>query len=60
MQATLVPRCPRSEGYVSGYRIPRRLDNQLKALGQQVGYSKLHLIELAIQQFLAKTNPLEW
>lgn len=56
----LIPRCPRTEGYVSGYRIPRRLDTQLKALGARIGYSKLHLLELALHHFLAKTNPIEW
>ncbi len=60
MDDLLIPRCPRSEGYVSGYRIPKRLDTRLKELGERVGYSKLHLLELALHQFLAKTNPIEW
>jgi hypothetical protein len=60
MPQLIIARCPRSEGYVAGYRIPKRLDQQLKELGQREGYSKLHLLELALHQFLAKTKPLEW
>lgn len=52
----LNPRYPRTEGYVSGYRIPTRLDAQLKEFSGKVGLSKLHLLEIAIQQLLSQSE----
>lgn len=46
--------------FVTGYRIPKPLDEQLKELSLKSGFSKLHLLEIALQQFLAKREPLEW
>lgn len=53
-------RYPSADGYVAGYRIPRRLDEQLKQLANQSGLSKLHLMEIALRQFVQKSTPLEW
>ncbi len=56
----LEPRLPSKDGFVSGYRLPRKLDTGLKKLSKEVGLSKLHLVEIAIMQFLEKREPLEW
>lgn len=53
-------RFSRSLGYVSGYRIPKPLDTELKALSQRTGLSKLHLLEIALRQFIQKRDPLTW
>ena len=52
-------RYPHTDGY-AGYRIPKQLDDKLKALSAETGLSKLHLLEVAVRQFVQKPSPLEW
>lgn len=57
MKIADVRRLPKEEGYIGGFRIHTRLNQQLTEMSLNTGLSKMHCLEIALSEYFQKPLP---